>query len=113
MKPTQPSDKRIQRMEPKTWLLCKVGPGQFTGEYVVTAQDFNNSTLSLFVPDEYVEFDREPNEGQLEPGWVQVEILDSNESLALVQLPRQPLENGRTVTVPLGKLETRPAKEFA
>jgi hypothetical protein len=100
-------------MEPKTWLQCNVSPGQFTGEYVVTAQDFRNSTFSLFVPDKYVECDGEPIEGQPISGWVQVEILDKNDTLALVQLPRLPLENGQTVTVSLEKLDNRPARELA
>ena len=100
-------------MQLQTWLQCDVTPGQFTGEYVVTAQDFQGSIFSLFTPEKYVECDSEPIEGQSVRGWLQVRVLDKNDSLALVQLPRHPLENGQTVTVSLEKLAVRPAREPA
>ncbi len=100
-------------MQPQTWLQCDVTPGQFTGEYVVTAQDFQDSIFSLFVPEKYVECDSESIEGRSVRGWLKVELLDKNDSLALVQLPRLPLENGQTVTVSLEKLDFRPAREVA
>lgn len=100
-------------MQLQTWLQCDVTPGQFTGEYVVTAQDFQGSTFSLFTPEKYVECDSEPIKGQSVRGWLQVRVLDKNDSLALVQLPRHPLENGQLVTVPLTQLNARPARELA
>ena len=100
-------------MQSQTWLQCDITPGQFTGEYVVTAQDFEDSIFSLFVPEKYVECDSEPIEGRSVRGWLQVEVLDKNGSLALVQLPRHPLENGQIVTVSLGKLAVRSARELA
>ena len=100
-------------MQPRTWLACDVSAGQFTGEYVVTAQDFRSSTFSLFVPEVYVECDDEPIEGRAVNGRLQVEVLDKNETLALVRLPRYTLENGPTVTVSLKKLVTKPAREPA
>jgi hypothetical protein len=114
MRPTTPIDvQRANRMEPKTWLRCHVSQGQFTGEYVVAAKDFQNSTFSLFVPDEYVECDGDMTEDRPVAGWIQVEVLDQNDNLALVQLPRLPLENGRTVTVQRHDIQLRPAREPA
>jgi hypothetical protein len=95
------------------WLKCRVSPGQFSGEYVVEAKDFRESGFSLFVPDDVVECDAEPREGESVDGLVQVEILDSSDDLALIKLPRTPLENGPTVTVRVGQLAHRTAKALA
>jgi hypothetical protein len=100
-------------MEGTIWLRCKVSPGQFSGERVVSATDFQRSVFSLFVPDEYVQFEGQLTEGQTGDGWVLVEVLGRRDDLALVRLPRQPLENGQTVTVPIAALQRRPAREPA
>lgn len=100
-------------MKSTTWLRCKVNPGQFTGECVVSAADFRDSLFSLFVPEEYVESDSEPTEGRAVDGWVRVEVLDRRGELTLVRLPRLPLENGQTVTVHSKELTFRPARELA
>ena len=100
-------------MEKTTRLQCKVSPGQFSGERVVSANDFQGSVFSLFVPDEYVHPEEQLTEGQTVDGLVQVEVLGRKGDLALVRLPRQPLENGQTVTVPIAALERRPAREPA
>ena len=104
------------RKEPRMkshWLKCKVSPGQFSEEVVVEATDFRGSGFSLFVPDNLVECDTDPSKGQSVDGWMQVEMLAQQESLALIRLPRAPLENGPTVTVEACQLDYRFAKELA
>jgi hypothetical protein len=100
-------------METTTWLQCKVSPGQFSGELVVSANDFQGSIFSLFVPDEYVQHQGQLTEGQTVDGLVQVQVLGRKDDLALVRLPRQPLENGQIVTVPITALKRMPAPEPA
>lgn len=100
-------------METTIWLRCRLSPGQFSGERVVSAEDFRGSVFSLFVPDEYVRPDAQLMEGQTVDGLVQVEVVERSHDLALVRLPRQPLENGQFVTVPISALERSPAREPA
>ena len=51
-------------------------PGQFTGEYVVEARDFQNKLFSLFVPEEVVECEQEPIPGRTASGSLRVQKLE-------------------------------------
>lgn len=95
------------------WLRCSVSEGQFSDEFAVSAQTFDEGEFSLFVPDEFVELEGSLDEQQSVPGWVRVDVLDQKDDLVLVRLPRQTLENGRSVTVRRSQLETRPARQEA
>lgn len=100
------------RKEPRMksyWLKCTISPGQFSGEFVVEAKDFQGHGFSLFVPDSVVEYDDERG-GR---GWMQVDVMGTEGDLALVRLPRAPLENGPTVTVRTSELDFKPARELA
>ena len=96
------------------WLRCKVSPGQFSGEFVVQAEDFRGNGFSLFVPDRVVECDSEPSLAEeCVDGWVQVECLEKQDDLVLVRLPRAPLENGPVITARDNQLEFRCGRELA
>ena len=95
------------------WLKSTVSPGQFSGECVVVAKDFRNNGFSLFVPDDFVEYDGDLGKGVGVDGWLQVELLGQQGDLALIRLPRASLENGPTVTVQCSQLDYRFAREFA
>jgi hypothetical protein len=95
------------------WLKCNVSCGQFSSEFVVQAQSFNGKGFSLFVPEELVEFEKEPTENGHVEGWLQVDIITEDNGLALIQLPRAPLENGSTVTVNASEVSFREAREPA
>jgi hypothetical protein len=95
------------------WLKCRVSPGQFSGEFVVVAEDFRNTRFSLFVPDDLVECDASPIEQGGVDGWLHVETLVQQDDLVLIRLPRAPFENGPTVTVRHSQLEYRFATELA
>jgi hypothetical protein len=77
-----------------TSLRCNVGPGQFTGEYAVSAAQSNGSPFSLFVDEDFV--DREDGTGN---GWLCVDIVSRRGDDALIKLPAQSLEGGQFVTV--------------
>ncbi len=105
-----------QRKEPKMkshWLKCKVSPGQFSEELVVESSDYKGGGFSLFVPDNLVEHDTDPRDESSVDGWLQVELLGQQGGLALIRLPRAPLENGPTVTVQMEQLNYRFARELA
>ena len=95
------------------WLKCRVSLGQFSGEFVVEAEDFRGDGFSFFVPDSLVEYDAEPVEGQSVDGWVQVDVMGQRDGLTLIRLPRTPMENGPMVTVHAGQLDYRFARELA
>jgi hypothetical protein len=82
-------------------LRCKVYPGQFTGEFAVGATQINGERLSLFVPEEYVEWEQEPTRDRAVDGWIRVEIWEQTGDSALVKLPRESFESGWFVTVGL------------
>jgi len=93
-----------------TWLSCVISPGQFGGEYAVRGKTANGAEFSLFVPESEIESETGKEEG---PGWVRVTILAQKEDLVLVRLPRATLENGETVTVKVGHVESRPERQRA
>ena len=95
------------------WLQCTICEGQFTGEYAVQGETFDGTEFSLFVPDEFVELSDplDPTAGAA--GWIRVEVLDQRGDLVLVQLPRQTLENGRSLTVRRDQLQCQPVRQEA
>ena len=90
-----------------TWLECKASPGQFSGELAVRLQAFDGSEFSLFAPEEYVDFSEQYEETGSVDAWLRVEIVESQDELNLVRLPRQPLGNGQFVTVRASQLRAR------
>ena len=90
----------------KSWLNCMISPGQFSGEFAVRGTMFDDTEFSLFVPKECLEFEGEPSEEKPVHGRITVSINESKDDLFLVSLPRPTFENGRSVTVKKGQLQT-------
>ena len=97
----------------KIWLKCEISVGQLSGEFVVMAKDFRGTAFSLFVPDDFVDVERAPNSDEIVDGWLEVDVIDANDRMALIKLPRTPLENGQTVTVNTNQLAQRKVFAFA
>jgi hypothetical protein len=79
-------------------LRCAIAPGQFTGEYAVSASQSNGDGFSLFVDENLLDWERPRDEGRGE-GWLRVEVIDHKGDQALVKLPSPSLEGGQFVTV--------------
>ena len=94
-------------------LRCQVSPGMFSGEVAVRGRTADGTEFSLFVPDDFVEYDPPVIAGEPVDGRLCVEILDSDCGLLLVRLPGQTFENGQTVTVRDSEVERRPCRETA
>lgn len=89
-----------------TWLKCKVSPGQFSGEYAVSAIDHAGAEFSLFTADSNVEHEcEEIGEGSECKGRVRVVVLGEKGDLTLVRLPGRTFANGSTVTVRSDQIE--------
>lgn len=99
-------------MATEMWLRCRIGSGQFSGEYTVSGSDFRGEEFSLFAPEESVDFDGDPSLREID-GLVQVSILQEENDLALVALPRPALANGQFVTVRRAELVGRRARQEA
>lgn len=75
-----------------SWLVCKLEPGMFPGEYAIETQTAEGSTVSLFASEDDVMADK---------GLLRVEVLENRPGATLVRLPSPALEvSSRTVTVP-------------
>lgn len=97
----------------ETWLKCTVAAGQFSGEFVVKCSTFDKQDFSLFADSEDLECLVPPSENNYVEGRLRVRIIVRDKSLALVRLPQQALENGRTVTVRMDQIETRKPRQEA
>jgi hypothetical protein len=86
------------------WLSCEITQGQFTGEYAVRAQMFDNTEFSLFVPKDCLKFNEEPTLDKSVNGMISVLVADQKDDLVLVNLPRPTFENGRSITVKQSQL---------
>jgi hypothetical protein len=75
-------------------LKCKVGSGQFTGEYAVSSNQSDGSPFSLFVDEDLV--NRDNGTGN---GWLSVDPVSRKGDDVLVRLPVQSLEGSQFVTV--------------
>ena len=95
----------------ETSLRCQVAPGMFSGEVAVRGVTADSTEFSLFVPDDFVEFDASVSGSVSVEGWLRVEVLARERDLVLVRLPGQTFENGQTVTVRDTQLELRPRRE--
>ncbi len=92
-------------------LRCQVSPGMFSGEVAVRGQAADGTEFSLFVSDDFVEYDQTiPADGSVK-GWLCVDVLAREGALLLVRLPGQTFENGQTVTVRDTEVEARPRRE--
>ena len=95
-------------------LACKISRGQFSEEFAVQGELFDGSGFSLFARESDLEFDVAPSEDEHVEGCIKVEALewDKARGLALVQLPGETLENGRTITVTIDQLrQSKPRQE--
>ena len=79
-------------------LRCAVAPGQFTGEYAVSATQSTGEGFSLFVDEDMVDQEQPRGDGRGE-GWLRVEVIDRRGDQALIKLPAPSLEGGQFVTV--------------
>ena len=82
----------------ESYLRCAVGPGQFTGEYAVSAAQSNGEEFSLFVDENLVDWEQPRGDGRGE-GWLRVEVIDRRDDRTLIKLPAPSLEGGQFVTV--------------
>ena len=71
-------------------LRCTVTPGQFTGEYAISAAQSNGRRFSLFADEDFVESDNGMGEG-----WLSVHVVDHKGDDTLIRLPAQSLEGGQ------------------
>ena len=81
------------------WLECTISPGQFSGEYAIRGEMFDETGFSLFAPKKDLRFSEEPTRNKPVKGLVRVVQSATKEGLLLVSLPRPTFENGRTITV--------------
>jgi len=96
----------------KTYLSCEVRRGQFGAEWAVRGVTVSGAGFSFFAPNEYVELDKARSNSEGGLGWIRVEVLEEDEHRALVRLPGQTFENGRTVTVRRDQIEARESREL-
>jgi hypothetical protein len=92
-------------------LRCQVSRGLFSGEVAIRGTTADGTEFSLFVSDDFVEFDAPVGDSGPVDGWLRVEVLVREGPLVLVRLPGQTFENGQTVTVRDCQLELRPRRE--
>lgn len=81
------------------WLECTITPGQFSGEYAIQGEMFDESDFSLFAPRNDLVFNEEPTRDKPVKGLIRVVQGATKGDLLLVSLPRPTFENGRTITV--------------
>jgi hypothetical protein len=92
-------------------LRCQVGPGMFSGEVAVRSRTADGTEFSLFVSDDFVEYDETlPADGSVD-GWLCVEVLAREGASLLVRLPGQTFDNGQTATVRDSEVEFRSRRE--
>lgn len=98
-----------------SWLACKISRGQFSEEFAVQGELFDGSGFSLFAREPDLEFEVAPSEDEHVEGYIKVEALEWNKDrgLALVQLPGETLENGRTITVRIDQLQKAEPRQEA
>jgi len=96
-----------------TYLSCEAREGQFPGECAIKGTTYAGGGFSLFAPQELVELVSAPVTQEPVAAWLRVDVLDSDSHRALVRLPGQTFENGRTVTVSRERIEEREARQFA
>jgi hypothetical protein len=81
------------------WLRCRVGEGQFRGEYTVTATTLDGAVISMFAPAEVVQPDKH---------LVRVQLVGRVDGGAKILLPVSPLEvSSRAVVVPAGEVHAQ------
>lgn len=88
----------------RNWLKCTIFPGQFTGEYAVQGELFDNTGFSLFAEQEDLEFSDEPTFESPVKGWIRIEPGLQKNDLLLVTLPKPTFENGQTITVKMSQV---------
>ena len=88
------------------YIECRIAPGQFSGEYAVELKTARGESVSLFAPREFLDFDREPQRGEVVEGRLQVVVVreDEQTGLTFVRLPRRALENGHHLVVKSGHI---------
>ena len=86
------------------WLSCTISQGQFSDEFAVRGELFDNTGFSLFVEKQDLKFDKEPKEGESVQGSVRITSLEEKGGLCLVALPQPTIENGWSVTVKADKI---------
>lgn len=91
-------------MKRSLWLHCRASKGQFTDELAIMGKDHAGEEFSFFVSQEFVEYDGDPNTGEI-PARLRVKRLDSKDDLVLIQLPSQTFGNGSIITVSVNDLE--------
>jgi hypothetical protein len=87
------------------WLRCTLSPGQFSDEYAVYGHQHNGRDFSLFAPKELTECAYPPTEDEDVEGWLQVKLWEKNGEWAIVELPDEPFECHRWVTVSVQQLK--------
>lgn len=89
----------------ENWLKCTLSMGQFPNEYGVDGMQFDRTPFSFFVPQTYTKSSQTPTRGKPVEGWVKVTVVERQEDLVLVFLPRPTFQNGSYITVKAEQLE--------
>jgi hypothetical protein len=92
-------------------LRCVLSLGQFNSELAVVVQSATGRELSLFAQKTDLEYNDTPTEAGSVIGWINVEVLDFDESVCLIKLPQTTLENGQFITVRQSQLDKVPDKK--
>ncbi len=92
------------------WLVCRVGKGQMSAEYMIEGQTFDGSSFTLFAPTEFVEVSQQPTGWDLVPGKVLVRQLGEEHGSFWIRLPRETFEMGYVVRV--GSNQLMPATQL-
>ncbi len=86
------------------WLRCKLTPGMFSDEYVVSASTYSGRPFSLFAHQRVVQSEGVPTHQHPVDGWLQVTEIGNEGPSAVVVLPSEPLEMNPRVCVPSSQL---------
>ena len=91
----------------KTLLQCQISQGLFSREVAVRGEAADGTEFSMFVPNDFVEYDTSAVDSGPVAGLIDVEVLAREGALLLVRLPSQTFDNGPTITVRDSQIEHR------
>jgi hypothetical protein len=92
----------------EAWLRCSLSPGQFSNELVAVVCSAQGREFSLFVPKSDLDYNEAPTGNRSVEGWVRVKVVESEDNLFVIRLPRVTLENGQYLTVNAGQFRSVP-----
>ena len=85
-------------------LVCRVGKGQLSAEFMIEGQTFDGIRFTLFAPHEFVEVSQTPFDWELVEGKIRVHRLDEEDGYCWIRLPRESFELGYVIRVARSQL---------